>query len=152
MWCMMFLCFCRGPPTRDERLYLFLGGSKFFGGIQDSNLPTPLPPISAHLPLLLHPHTRVYIQVFSETDVVDFPVSPYAATKKSCELMAHTYSHLYGLNVAGLRFFTVYGPRGRPDMAPYKVSIVNENTIWRNNAPEQRCRNPGLFLSRRGCS
>lgn len=61
-------------------------------------------------------------QVFSEKDVVDFPVSPYAATKKSCELMAHTYSHLYGLNVAGLRFFTVYGPRGRPDMAPYKVS------------------------------
>ncbi|CAN0106375.1 unnamed protein product [Laminaria digitata] len=59
-------------------------------------------------------------EVFSETDVVDFPVSPYAATKKSCELMAHTYSHLYGLNVAGLRFFTVYGPRGRPDMAPYK--------------------------------
>ncbi|CAM9177618.1 unnamed protein product, partial [Hapterophycus canaliculatus] len=59
-------------------------------------------------------------EVFSEKDVVDFPVSPYAATKKSCELMAHTYSHLYGLNVAGLRFFTVYGPRGRPDMAPYK--------------------------------
>lgn len=59
--------------------------------------------------------------MFSEKDVVDFPVSPYAATKKSCELMAHTYSHLYGLNVAGLRFFTVYGPRGRPDMAPYKV-------------------------------
>lgn len=54
---------------------------------------------------------------------MDFPVSPYAATKKSCELMAHTYSHLYGLNVAGLRFFTVYGPRGRPDMAPYKVSV-----------------------------
>lgn len=53
---------------------------------------------------------------------MDFPVSPYAATKKSCELMAHTYSHLYGLNIAGLRFFTVYGPRGRPDMAPYKVS------------------------------
>ncbi|CAB1118912.1 unnamed protein product [Ectocarpus sp. CCAP 1310/34] len=59
-------------------------------------------------------------EVFSEKDVVDFPVSPYAATKKSCELMAHTYSHLYGLNIAGLRFFTVYGPRGRPDMAPYK--------------------------------
>ena len=54
---------------------------------------------------------------------MDFPVSPYAATKKSCELMAHTYSHLYGLNVAGLRFFTVYGPRGRPDMAPYKVTL-----------------------------
>jgi UDP-glucuronate 4-epimerase len=58
--------------------------------------------------------------VFKETDVVDFPVSPYAASKKACELMAHTYHHLYGLNVAGLRFFTVYGPRGRPDMAPFK--------------------------------
>jgi UDP-glucuronate 4-epimerase len=59
-------------------------------------------------------------EVFSEADVVDFPVSPYAATKKACELMSYTYHHLYGLNVAGLRFFTVYGPRGRPDMAPFK--------------------------------
>lgn len=58
--------------------------------------------------------------LFSETDVVDFPVSPYAATKKACELMAHTYAHLYGMNIAALRFFTVYGPCGRPDMAPYK--------------------------------
>jgi len=58
--------------------------------------------------------------LFSETDVVDYPVSPYAATKKSCELMGYTYHHLYGLHVAGLRFFTVYGPRGRPDMAPFK--------------------------------
>jgi len=57
---------------------------------------------------------------FSETDVVDFPVSPYAATKKSCELLAHTYHHLYGMTTVGLRFFTVYGPRGRPDMAPFK--------------------------------
>ncbi|CAN0062078.1 unnamed protein product, partial [Discosporangium mesarthrocarpum] len=60
------------------------------------------------------------LEVFSETDMVDFPVSPYAATKKSCELIAHTYSHLYGLNVSALRFFTVFGPRGRPDMAPFK--------------------------------
>ncbi|KAL7683558.1 putative NAD(P)-binding domain, NAD(P)-binding domain superfamily [Plasmopara halstedii] len=57
---------------------------------------------------------------FSETDIVDFPVSPYAATKKSCELLAHTYHHLYGMDTIGLRFFTVYGPRGRPDMAPFK--------------------------------
>lgn len=57
---------------------------------------------------------------FSESDVVDFPVSPYAATKKSCELLAHTYHHLYKLDCIGLRFFTVYGPRGRPDMAPFK--------------------------------
>lgn len=54
---------------------------------------------------------------FSEHDSVDHPVSLYAATKKSNELMAHTYSHLFGLPTTGLRFFTVYGPWGRPDMA-----------------------------------
>ena len=54
---------------------------------------------------------------FSVHDVVDHPVSLYAATKKANELMAHTYSHLYGLPTTGLRFFTVYGPWGRPDMA-----------------------------------
>ena len=54
---------------------------------------------------------------FSVHDNVDHPVSLYAATKKSNELMAHCYSHLYGLKVTGLRFFTVYGPWGRPDMA-----------------------------------
>ena len=57
---------------------------------------------------------------FSEDEAVDHPVSPYAATKKTCELLAYTYHHLYNLNVTGLRFFTVYGPRGRPDMAPFK--------------------------------
>eukprot|EP00584_Thalassiosira_punctigera_P006814 CAMPEP_0172541050 /NCGR_PEP_ID=MMETSP1067-20121228/11929_1 /TAXON_ID=265564 ORGANISM="Thalassiosira punctigera, Strain Tpunct2005C2" /NCGR_SAMPLE_ID=MMETSP1067 /ASSEMBLY_ACC=CAM_ASM_000444 /LENGTH=401 /DNA_ID=CAMNT_0013327019 /DNA_START=356 /DNA_END=1558 /DNA_ORIENTATION=+ len=57
---------------------------------------------------------------FSEEENVDNPVSPYAATKKACELLAYTYHHLYGLSVSGLRFFTVYGPRGRPDMAPFK--------------------------------
>lgn len=54
---------------------------------------------------------------FEETDFVDNPVSLYAATKKSNELMAHTYSHLYNIPSSGLRFFTVYGPMGRPDMA-----------------------------------
>jgi UDP-glucuronate 4-epimerase len=54
---------------------------------------------------------------FSEHASVDHPVSLYAATKKANELMAHTYSHLYGLPTTGLRFFTVYGPWGRPDMA-----------------------------------
>lgn len=54
---------------------------------------------------------------FAETDFVDHPVSLYAATKKSNELMAHTYSHLYRIPATGLRFFTVYGPMGRPDMA-----------------------------------
>ena len=55
---------------------------------------------------------------WSETHNVDHPVSLYAATKKANELMAHTYSHLYGLNTTGLRYFTVYGPWGRPDMSP----------------------------------
>lgn len=59
---------------------------------------------------------------FSEDEVVDHPVSPYAASKKTCELLAYTYHHLYKLNVTGLRFFTVYGPRGRPDMAPFKFT------------------------------
>jgi UDP-glucuronate 4-epimerase len=59
---------------------------------------------------------------FSETDPVDTPISLYAATKKSNELMAHTYSHLYQLPTTGLRFFTVYGPWGRPDMAPWKFT------------------------------
>lgn len=56
---------------------------------------------------------------FETTDSVDHPVSFYAATKKANELMAHSYSHLYSLPTTGLRFFTVYGPWGRPDMAPY---------------------------------
>jgi len=59
---------------------------------------------------------------FSESHSVDHPVSLYAATKKANELMAHTYSHLYGLPVSGLRFFTVYGPWGRPDMALFKFA------------------------------
>jgi UDP-glucuronate 4-epimerase len=68
---------------------------------------------------------------FTTDDVVDHPVSLYAATKKSNELMAHTYSHLYGLPTTGLRFFTVYGPWGRPDMAPFLFTdaIVNQRSI-----------------------
>ena len=61
-------------------------------------------------------------QPFSEHDNVDHPVSLYAATKKSNELMAHSYAHLYGLPCTGLRFFTVYGPWGRPDMALFKFT------------------------------
>ncbi len=59
---------------------------------------------------------------FSEQDNVDHPVSLYAATKKANELMAHSYAHLYGLPCTGLRFFTVYGPWGRPDMALFKFT------------------------------
>ena len=68
---------------------------------------------------------------FSEEDKVDAPVSLYAATKKSNELMAHTYSHLYSIPTTGLRFFTVYGPWGRPDMAPilFADAIANDRPI-----------------------
>ena len=68
---------------------------------------------------------------FSEADNVDHPVSLYAATKKANELMAHTYSHLYGIPTTGLRFFTVYGPWGRPDMAPFLFAdaILNDKPI-----------------------
>ncbi|HID2078810.1 TPA: NAD-dependent epimerase [Klebsiella oxytoca] len=59
---------------------------------------------------------------FSTDDSVDHPVSLYAATKKANEVMAHTYSHLYGIPTTGLRFFTVYGPWGRPDMALFKFT------------------------------
>ncbi|GIO19651.1 NAD-dependent epimerase [Oceanobacillus oncorhynchi subsp. incaldanensis] len=68
---------------------------------------------------------------FEETDFVDNPVSLYASTKKSNELMAHTYSHLYGIPATGLRFFTVYGPMGRPDMAYFGFTnkFFNEEPI-----------------------
>ena len=68
---------------------------------------------------------------FSEQDTVDHPVSLYAATKKANELMAHTYSHLYGIPTTGLRFFTVYGPWGRPDMSPFLFAdaILNNKPI-----------------------
>jgi len=68
---------------------------------------------------------------FSEDDFVDHPVSPYAATKKAGELLCHTYCHLYGMNVVALRFFTVYGPRQRPEMAIHKFTrrILNGEGI-----------------------
>lgn len=68
---------------------------------------------------------------FSETDPVDTPISPYAATKKATELLAHVYSHIYKLPTTGLRFFTVYGPWGRPDMALFDFtrSIFAGETI-----------------------
>ncbi|MEG3759784.1 NAD-dependent epimerase [Pseudoalteromonas carrageenovora] len=79
---------------------------------------------------------------FETMDSVDHPVSFYAATKKANELMAHSYSHLYRLPTTGLRFFTVYGPWGRPDMAPYiftkkilagdTIDINNNGDMWRD--------------------
>ena len=70
-------------------------------------------------------------QPFKTTDHTDHPVSLYAATKKSNEMMAHTYSHLYNIHTTGLRFFTVYGPWGRPDMAPmlFSDAILNDRAI-----------------------
>ena len=68
---------------------------------------------------------------YSESDKVDSPVSLYAASKRSNELMAHTYSKLYNIPTTGVRFFTVYGPWGRPDMAPFLFmdSIINQKPI-----------------------
>ena len=63
---------------------------------------------------------------FSEADNVDDPISPYAATKKAGELLCHTYSHLHGMGMACLRFFTVYGPRQRPDLAIHKFARMIE--------------------------
>lgn len=81
-------------------------------------------------------------QPFSEKDSVDHPVSLYAASKKSNELMAHTYSHLFGIPTTGLRFFTVYGPWGRPDMAYFKftqaicegapIDVYNNGDMYRD--------------------
>ena len=72
---------------------------------------------------------------FSETDNVDTPISPYAATKKADELLAHVYSHVYKLPTTGLRFFTVYGPWGRPDMALFLLTekTFSGKTIEVNN-------------------
>jgi len=79
---------------------------------------------------------------FSEDDNVDFPISPYAATKKADELICHTYHHLYGMAMTCLRFFTVYGPRQRPDLAIHKfarlieqgkpISIYGDGTMSRD--------------------
>jgi len=79
---------------------------------------------------------------FSEDDNVDFPISPYAATKKAGELICHTYHHLYGISITCLRFFTVYGPRQRPDLAIHKfaklieqgksISIYGDGTMMRD--------------------
>lgn len=79
---------------------------------------------------------------YSTEQCVDYPISLYAATKKSNELMAYTYSHLYHIPAVGLRFFTVYGPWGRPDMAYYsftrkilagdKIDVFNHGELWRD--------------------
>ena len=77
---------------------------------------------------------------FSENDNTDHPVSLYAATKRSNELIAHSYSHIYKLPITGLRFFTVYGPMGRPDMAPmiFAKSILRKKPIYLFNNGNMR--------------
>jgi len=78
---------------------------------------------------------------FSESDPVDSPISLYAATKKADELMSHTYTHLYGLQTVGLRFFTVYGPWGRPDMAMWmftKAMLAGESIQVFNHGDMKR--------------
>ncbi len=79
---------------------------------------------------------------FTEHAAADHPISLYAATKKANEMMAHSYAHLFGLPVSGLRFFTVYGPWGRPDMAVYtftraiaegrEIRVANAGNVWRD--------------------
>ena len=93
---------CRNFPVRN---FLFASSSSVYGG--NSKIP------------------------FSEKDNVDHPVSLYAATKKSNEVLAHSYSHLFKIPSTGLRFFTVYGPWGRPDMAPmiFTKAIINKEKI-----------------------
>ncbi|HCU07034.1 MAG TPA: epimerase [Holosporales bacterium] len=68
---------------------------------------------------------------FMETDIVDFPISPYAASKKAGELLCHTYHHLYGFDIFCMRFFTVYGPKQRPDLAIHKFTkaLINQEEI-----------------------
>ena len=75
---------------------------------------------------------------YSEDDKTDMPLSLYAATKKTDELLAYVYSYTYGMNITGLRFFTVYGPWGRPDMAPFifTKSILNNIPVKLNNNGE----------------
>ncbi|WP_421913913.1 NAD-dependent epimerase/dehydratase family protein [Mesorhizobium sp.] len=106
--------FCRAQPACEHLVYA--SSSSVYGG--NSKVP------------------------FSETDQVDRPVSLYAATKKADELMSHTYAHLFGLPQTGLRFFTVYGPWGRPDMAYWMftkamldgkpIRVFNNGDMWRD--------------------
>ena len=78
---------------------------------------------------------------FSETDPTDRPLAPYAASKKASELLAHAYHHAYGLRCTSLRLFSVYGPRGRPDMAPYlftqRISEGKEITLFDGGRPQR---------------
>ena len=85
---------------------------------------------------------------FRETDPVDLPISPYAATKKACELLAFTFHHLHGLPVTGLRFFTAYGPRNRPDLAIAKFTRLIDRG---EPVPDVRRRHdPARLYLRRG--
>ena len=109
-----FLNVLEGCRHRKTKHLVFASSSSVYGG-------------NTHLPFSVH-------------DNVDHPISLYAATKKANELMAHAYSHLYGLPATGLRFFTVYGPWGRPDMAMYifAKAITEGHPITLFNRGEMR--------------
>ena len=121
------------PPGRLRRRAAQHRGA---GGLRRGQRRRHGPPAGGGLPPRAAPAVRLRLQLqrlrrpadapFRETDPVDLPVSPYAATKKACELLAHTFHHLHGLPVTGLRFFTAYGPRNRPDLAIAKFADLIE--------------------------
>ncbi|HQG13859.1 MAG TPA: NAD-dependent epimerase [bacterium] len=113
---------CRKQWTKDQKLDAGSEKREKSGSLVSSL--SPLASVGRHL--IYASSSSVYGSntklPFSTSDNVDHPISLYAATKKANELMAHTYSHLYGIPTTGLRFFTVYGPWGRPDMALFKFT------------------------------
>ncbi|MBU3725092.1 MAG: SDR family NAD(P)-dependent oxidoreductase [Burkholderiaceae bacterium] len=122
-----------------------LEGVRHQSGRRDSGTPGAAADGAGHCHLVYASSSSVYggnkKLPFAETDRVDHPVSLYAATKKANELMAHTYSHLFRIPATGLRFFTVYGPWGRPDMAAFiftKAILAGEPITVFNHGKMQR--------------
>jgi len=111
--------------AKDPASYVSSNVSGFVNILEAARLASPMPRIvyaSSSSVYGLNTKTP-----FSEDDMVDRPASLYAATKKANEMMAHTYNHIYGLSMIGLRFFTVYGPWGRPDMAAFSFTQKIDN-------------------------
>jgi len=101
--------------------FIFASSSSVYGNRHDAN-PSGIFGTSIRMNTNNTNNKKELIKPFSEKDKIDNPISPYAASKKAGELICHTYHYLYNINIACLRFFTVYGPCGRPDMAPYKFT------------------------------
>merc|ERR1712151_1247515 len=111
--------------TVDPDSYVASNVAGYMGLLEVVKSTTPMPSVVyASSSSVYGLNTKV---PFSEEDVVDQPASLYAATKKSDEMLAHTYNHIYGFAITGLRFFTVYGPYGRPDMAAF--AFANRITL-----------------------